>query len=321
MRIIIYGTGAVGGTIAGLLADAGHEVIGISRGAQLAAIRDGGLKVRTVAGARDTQFEVVEGPDDIDYRPDDAICLTMKGQDCEPALAALRRAGVTEQPIFCFQNGVENERRVLRRFANVHGVTVMMPCDFIIPGEVAVFGTPCPGMFDIGLYTGGHDAADAALVAALNDAGFAAFTADDVMASKYGKLLMNLGNIVEAALGPDDTDDIRAALKAEGQSAMQAAGIAWQDVGLSDPRRKDRMQIGEIPGVTRVGSSSTQSLARATGSIETEFLNGEIELLGRLHGVPTPGNAWFTALATRILRDGLAAGSVPVADARAALGL
>jgi lysophospholipase L1-like esterase len=32
-------------------------------------------------------------------------------------------------------------------------------------------------------------------------------------------------------------------------------------------------------------------LARATGSIETDYLNGEIAMLGRLHGVPTPVNA------------------------------
>ena len=47
MRIIVYGVGAIGGTVAAALALAGQEVVGIARGAQLAAIRAGGLLLRT----------------------------------------------------------------------------------------------------------------------------------------------------------------------------------------------------------------------------------------------------------------------------------
>jgi 2-dehydropantoate 2-reductase len=68
---------------------------------------------------------------------DDAILLTMKTQHTLAALERLRAAGVREQPIFCVQNGIANERFVLRRFPEVHGVTVMMPASFVIPGEVA----------------------------------------------------------------------------------------------------------------------------------------------------------------------------------------
>ena len=105
------------------------------------------------------------------------------------------------QPIFCVQNGVANERMALRRFPNVHGVTVMMPASFVAPGEVAAFATPRHGIFDIGRFPRGSDAADQALAAVLEAASIAAFVSDEVMASKYGKLLLNLDNIVEAALG------------------------------------------------------------------------------------------------------------------------
>ena len=47
-----------------------------------------------------------------------------------------------------------------------------------------------------------------------------------------------------------------------------------------------------MPGEpAQLGGSSWQSLVRGTGTIETDFLNGEIVLLGRLHGIPTPVNA------------------------------
>ena len=47
MRIIVYGVGAIGGTVASAVALSGQEVVGIARGAQLRAIREGGLVLRT----------------------------------------------------------------------------------------------------------------------------------------------------------------------------------------------------------------------------------------------------------------------------------
>ena len=45
MRYVIYGAGAIGGTIGGRLAQHGHEVVSIARGAHAAAIRDHGLRL------------------------------------------------------------------------------------------------------------------------------------------------------------------------------------------------------------------------------------------------------------------------------------
>jgi ketopantoate reductase len=49
-------------------------------------------------------------PTEIEIRSDDAILLTMKTQHTLAALERLRAAGVREQPIFCVQNGIANER-------------------------------------------------------------------------------------------------------------------------------------------------------------------------------------------------------------------
>lgn len=320
MRFIVLGVGAIGGTVAAALTSSGQEVVGIARGAQLEAIRSSGLMLHTPEGARRAHFACVAAPSDIDFRPDDVILLATKTQHTAAALDQLAAAGVTRQPVFCLQNGVENERLALRRFANVHGVTVMMPADFVTPGEVAAFGVPRHGIFDIGRFPAGSDDTDVAVADAFNAAQIAAFVVPDVMRSKYGKLLMNLGNIVDAALGPDaDTKPIVARLRAEAETVLKAAGIPWRDVGASDPRRDELMRIAPIEGVTRTGSSSTQSLVRATGSIETDYLNGEIVLLGRLHGVPTPLNGWFLDLSVRMLRDGIVPGTVAREEIEAAL--
>ena len=62
--------------------------------------------------------------------------------------------------------------------------------------------------------------------------------------------------------------------------------------------------------VTSAVSVGQQGTLRGTGSIETDWLNGEIVLLGRLHGVPTPANAFLTALGARLAREGLRPGAV-----------
>lgn len=322
MRFIIHGVGAVGSTTAAALVRAGEEVVGIARGRQLEAIRTNGLLLRTPGSSDRVRFDCVSTPSDIAIRPDDAILLAVKTQDTEAALSQLAAAGVRNQPIFCMQNGIENERMALRRFANVHAVTLLTPAEFVTPGEVAVFAEPKMGIFTTGRYPGGADAADEGLAKALSAGGIAGLVSEDVMASKRGKLLVNLINIVEAAMGADaPAEDVVALLMAEGQAVFEAAGIAWSDVGEENPLRKELLHITPVPGVARAGNSTAQSLARHTGSVETDYLNGEIVLMGRLHDVPTPANAYFCDLATEMAAGRRQAGSLRRDEVAKALNL
>lgn len=311
MRTVIYGVGAIGGVVAAALARASHEVIGIARGAQLAALQAEPLRLRTPDGDFETWVPCVSDPCEIEFRPDDLILLTMKTQDCLDALHRLRSAGLRDQPLFCLQNGVANEPMALRLFPNVHGVTVMMPATFTDPGEVLCYGTPKLGLFDIGRFPAGADDDDARLAALFDSADMRGFVHPDVMASKRGKLLVNLGNCLEAAVGRGgDRGDFPARTRAEAEAVFRAAGLSWDDVGTDDPRRKDLMRMGEIPGAARSGGSTTQSLLRGTGRVETDYLNGEIAYLGRLHGVETPVNTFLTWLGAAMAEARVAPGHV-----------
>lgn len=322
MRIVVYGTGAIGGGVAAALHRGGTDVVAISRGAQLEALRTKGLRLRTPDRDDVVRFPVVANPRDADIGPDDMILLAMKGQDTTEALEDLRAAGVTDQHIFCLQNGVANEAKALRLFPNVHGVTVMMPAIFTVPGEVVVQSQPKIGLFYVGRYPHGSDAADARLCDALNAGDIAAFVKEDVMATKYGKLLMNLSNIVGAALGHNaPAPGLRARMQAEGEAALTAAGIVWEDVGMNHPDRRAYMNFTKVPGVETVGTSTTQSFLRGSKRVETDWLNGEIVYLGRLHDVPVPVNAYLTRLAARMARDGIAPGSISLSEIEASLAL
>lgn len=323
MRFIIYGVGAIGGTFAAALSLAGHEVVGIARGNMLQAIRsNGGLLFRSTTGPQLVDFPVVASPAELEFRPDDIIFLTMKGQDTAAALDALRAAGVSTQAVVCAQNGVNNERLALRLFPTVYAMTVMLPADYVTAGEVICYGTPKYGMVDLGRYPRGIDETVAAIAIAFDSAGFAAFPLEQVMRSKHGKLRDNLGNVVEAALGHGSrTGPLLEAIQAEAEAVYKAAGIDWVAVGNADPRRKGLMDMGAVAGVTRTGGSSIQSLKRGTGTIETDYLNGEIVLLGRLHGVPTPLNAGLVTIGHELVATGAKPGSMSEAEVRKRLGL
>lgn len=320
MRVVIYGVGAIGGVVAAALARSGADIIGIARGAQLDAIRKRGLTLRTPTARFTARFDCVTSPAEIEFRSDDAILLAMKSQDTPKALDALAAAGVSEQPIFCLQNGVANERMASERFSNIHGITVLLPATFTKPGRVTSFTAPKFGLFEIGCYPVGSDTADEALAARLDAANFAAFVTPDVMAGKYGKLLLNLTNILQAATGSKDaTGNLSKRIRAEATAVYQKAGIAWRDVGGDDPRRAELAKFKKPRWTRYVGGSTTQSFLRGLGSVETDYFNGEIVALGEKHGIPVPLNRGLVALGQEMLRRGTRPGSMSLAEVEAIL--
>ena len=319
MRFVVYGAGAIGGAIGGRLAQHEHEVVLIARGAHFEALRDHGLRLVDPDTEATLMVPAVAHPDAIDWKPDDVVVLATKTQDTETALAAL--PADADLAIVCAQNGVENERIALRRFARVYAMCVMLPSTHLEPGVVAVSSAPITGLLDLGCYPHGLDDTAAEVAAALESATFESVPRPDIMRWKYTKLLMNLGNSVEALCRRDD-DAIELSRRArrEGASVLRAAGIELASQNEDAERRGDRLQQRPIQGAERGGGSSWQSLRRATGSIESDYLNGEIVLLGRLHGVPTPVNALLQREANAAARSGAEPQARRAADLLAGLG-
>ncbi|WP_305970368.1 MULTISPECIES: ketopantoate reductase family protein [unclassified Mameliella] len=322
MRIVIFGVGAVGGVIGAALALTGHEVIGIARGRRLAAMREKGLLLRGHKGEKRVPLKLVEQATELTPRDDDVILLATKSQDSAAALGDLRAAGYVLQPVFCMQNGVANEDLALRFFDNVHGINVMLPAEYIAADEAICFGRPNYGVFDIGRYPGGCDAADKTLADALTGAGIRSFATATVMENKYGKLIVNLGNIVEAVLGRGvKAPEITSALRQEAETVFRAAGLSWQDMGEGDPRRGTLLEIAPIEGLDRAGNSTTQSFLRGAGAVETDYLNGEVALIARRNGGHAPLNAAITSIAARLARGGAAVGAMTPEALAAELGI
>ncbi|MFI9641940.1 ketopantoate reductase family protein [Micromonospora sp. NPDC051925] len=321
MRYVIIGAGAVGGTIGVLLAEAGRDVTLVARGAHLDAIRRQGLTLRTPDRTVNWRGPATDGPGAEPLPADTALVLTVKSQHTWAALDAWADAPVAgggtagqRLPLFTAQNGVANERTALRLFAHVHPVCVWLPATHLDPGVVIASGHPYPGMLHLGRYPGGADEVDAAVSADLTAAGFVAPVRDDVMRWKYGKLLANLGNGVQALLGADLPTWLLDRVRAEGVAVLAAAGIAHTSPDEERAERGDRVGTRPVDGQPRGGSSTWQSLTRASGSTEADHLNGEIVLLGRRHGVPTPANTAVQVAVRRLARERLPAGAFPLAE-------
>ena len=309
MRIIVVGAGAVGGVVAANLALAGTPVVAVARGEHGRTMRQSGLRYESPAGERIVEMPVVASVTEVDFTAADVVVLAVKSQDTGAVLTDLRAAGVTDQPIVCMQNGVDNERQALRLFPNVYGVCVMLPADHLAPGVVRVWTAPRSGLLDVGRYPHGLDDVCVQLADTLEAATFGSVPRDDIMSWKYRKLLMNLGNAVEAVCGRKAAR-LAEMVRSEGEAALAAAGIAVVSVEEDRLRRGDALEIQPVGDERhRAGGSSWQSLQRATGTIETDYLTGEIILLGRLHGVATPANQVLQEIATHMALAGERPGS------------
>ncbi|MFF3216659.1 ketopantoate reductase family protein [Streptomyces sp. NPDC002886] len=322
MRYIIIGAGAIGATIGGRLAESGSEVVLVARGPHAEALRADGLRLTTADGERVHRLPVVGGPAELgELRPDDVLLLTVKTQDALAALdawgdAEVAGGGTAAQrlPVLCAQNGVESERLALRRFARVYGVCVWLPATFLEPGVVSALCAPLTGILHLGKAAGGADARARRIAGDLEKAGFGAPVVEDVMRWKHAKLLGNLGNAIQATTGPEP-EPAKAALLLravrEAKAAFTAAGIDWASEDEQAAARDGKV---DVPAGAVRGGSSWQSLARGTGSVEADYLNGEIVLLGRLHGVATPVNDTLRVAANIFAREGLPPGAMSAED-------
>ena len=314
MRFVVIGAGAIGGVIGAQLHEGGAEVVLVARGEHFRAIRDHGLRVDSPDHTRVVAVPVVDDVTAADLSAGDVVVLAVKSQHTSEALARLRAVAPPTISVVCAQNGVENERVALRSFANVYGLCVRLPASHLEPGQVRAHRAPVVGILDLGRYPSGVDQPAEAIAATLSGSGFVSQALADIMRWKYTKLLLNLGNAIEVIVGPEARGGtLFAEARAEGAACLRAAGIDFASDAEDAARRAD---LVPRPAGAPVGGSSWQSMTRGTGNVEVDYLNGEIVMLGRLHGVATPVNEALQRLANELARSHAAPGTLTEDDVR-----
>ncbi|MEE8414283.1 MAG: 2-dehydropantoate 2-reductase [Dehalococcoidales bacterium] len=321
MRIIIYGAGGIGCVTGGHLARTGQEVILIGRPGNVTAITKSGLRLITPTGTYTLSVPAVTGPEQINFSSEDVVLLCMKGQDTEAALRTLKTR-TEDVPVFCLQNGVRNEEIAARYFPRVYGVMVRVGAVYLKDGEVTARRDP-PGWFIIGNYPRGTDEIAESVAESLRTASFLAKTTQDVMPYKWGKLMGNLSNSIDAITNArgNEANAINQATRQELQELLSQAKIHWitQEQTSKEWPETTAPLLGSLNAEAQ--SSTWQSLAREQGTVETGFLNGEVLRLAKRLGRQAPINETLVTISTEMAAKHELPGKYTPAQLSTLLGL
>lgn len=286
----------MGGTFAGELARAGHDVAVLARGAHLDAIRARGLEVRTP----DETFraEVRASADAADLGAADLVVVAVKNYslgEVAPAAAALAAAGATVVPLL---NGVEAADRL---------VSSGVPPERLLPGLTEVSAARiAPGVVErkstfqriaIGEPSGESSARVEAIAAAFRSARVDTRVSSDTQAELWRKLAFIASMAAACGLARAPVGVVREApygrdlfrrLVDEALSVARARSVRVGDEAAAKI-------LSFVEGLAPALRPSFLLDLEAGGPTELDDLCGAISRLGRSAGVETPVHDAATA--------------------------
>ncbi|HKY05726.1 MAG TPA: 2-dehydropantoate 2-reductase [Blastocatellia bacterium] len=317
-RYVIFGAGAVGSAVGGLLARTGAPVAVVAREAQARALARG-VKVILEGEEIETRAEAVTDVSQLSPGPRDVVFITTKSQATEPAVNELSTVYAGGTPVVSLQNGTRNEEIIARKFENVYAGLLMLSA---VQLEAEIITMPRGRDIAIGLYPAGVDDLSRQMSADLRRAGFDAIASRYVMAMKWGKLIANLNNATNAITGywleksmaDPEMRRLMLEVREEGLRVLDACGIeAEPPAGEPSPIRIREMTAKlrepvdgkraaeELPPERRTYASMWQDLELGRQSNEARFLNGEIVELGKREGLRTPYNSTLVEIIDRMV--------------------
>lgn len=296
MRILVLGTGGVGGYFGAQLAAAGHDVFFVARGAHLAALRAQGLRVDSALAPQQLHTPAC-GEDPGAFAAPDIVLFCPKLWDVKAAARQIAPALAPHTLVIPFQNGVES-----------HGWLA----EAIGPGRVAIGVAQiastigAPGVI---VHTGNFarlrvgllpaQAAEAAVSARL-DAFVAAAAAaridiervPDALRTLWEKYVFlvamsGLTCLVRQPIGPIRADaDLRATL--QGSMAETAALAATQGVHFEAGFVERQMAF--VDGLHESMRSSMLHDLQNGRRLEAPWLCGGVARMAQAVGLPCPVN-------------------------------
>ena len=315
-RICVYGPGAIGGYLAGRLAQGGAELSVVARGAQLAAIRQQGLTVRTAEGELHSTPQASADPAELG--PQDAVVVCTK----VPALPGVARAiGPllrADTPVVFVTNGIpwwyfaghggaEEGQRVPEVDpgdviwnavgpARAIGGVIYAACSVLEPGVIDV--TSRTSKLILGEPDGSRSDRAVALAKAFKLGGLACSVSADIRTDVWGKLLNNLSNGPICVLTRRNMRDTfrdtvirEAAVQVVREGLAIAAAMGRPVGGTAEDRLNVSVDIPHKPSIL-------QDL-EAGRPMEVDALFQVPLRLARERGVPAPMLALMVALAAQ----------------------
>ena len=293
MRIAVVGAGAVGGYFGARLAQGGAELVVIARGAHLAAIREHGIRLESVAG--DAVVRPVECSDDPSrVAPVEVVLLGVKAWQVEEAARALAPLLAPGGCVLPLQNGVEAPTRIDRALGPGHalGGLCRILSEVVGPGRIRHSGIePYVAFGELG---GGDSPRSRRLLEAFARApGVRAELLPDIELGMWRKFLLITGWGAVAASSGATIGVIRADPELRWQliEAMQEIVLVGRAHGvrLGDDDVRDAMVL--MDAAPPEGTTSMQRDLAAGRPAEVEAQIGAVVRLARDAGVAAPYHA------------------------------
>ncbi|HEX6271328.1 MAG TPA: ketopantoate reductase family protein [Anaerolineales bacterium] len=289
MKILIMGTGGVGGYYGGLLAQQGNDVTFIARGAHLYAIRHEGLKVKSIHG--DFTISPANATDDpAKVGPVDLILFSVKTYHTDEAAEAIRPAIGPRTAVISLQNGVDAAERIGKVVGMDHmlGGATWLSSAVEAPGvikQVSQFRRIVFGELD-----GTRSERIQSIYELLKKAGITVEISEDILKILWTKFVFiaavsSVGSLTRLAMGDyrsiPETRSLLSGIMYEVESLARA-----QDVRL-DPDVVQKSLEFTDNAATHM-RPSMQLDVEAGRRTELESMVGVIGRKGRELGVPTP---------------------------------
>ena len=292
MKILVMGSGGVGGFYGGRLARAGCDVTFVARGAHLAALRERGLTIENESQG-DIHLPVVnvtENP--ADAGTVDLVLISVKLWDIEAATRAVKPAVGPQTAVLSLQNGVMKDDVLRREFGEqaVLGGVGYVATYISRPGVIHQTGTIQRMVF--GEYDGRRSPRAEALLAAALEGGIEAELSADVRRAIWEKYVFLVGlsgttATMRTNIGPIRENPRTRAFLFDLMKEAVAVGRA-HGVALPEDYATQRLAFADtIP--SDMSSSMRHDLERGN-PLEVAWLSGGVVKLGEQVGVPTPAN-------------------------------
>lgn len=291
MRIVIMGSGGVGGYFGARLALGGADVTFIARGAHLAAMRQHGLRVESPLGdLHVTNPQATDDPATIG--PVDLVLFSVKLWDTEVAARAVAPLIGPDTGVISFQNGVHKDevlRRVLGERAVMGGVSYIA-ATIGEPGQIRHAGKMQKLVF--GEYDGQHSSRAKAFLDACLSSGIEAELNADIRRAIWEKFVFLVGlsgttTTIRKSIGPIRSHPQTRALLLDAMREVVAVGRA-QGVALAEDFADNRLTFCDsLPA--EMTSSMHHDLERGN-RLEVQWLSGDVAERGRAMQIPTPVN-------------------------------
>ena len=294
MRIAIMGSGGMGGYLGARLAAAGNDVTFIARGAHLAAMREGGLRVR---GAEEITVEPVKATDDPGaIGAVDLVLFSVKLYDTDDAAAAIVPLMGEETCVLTVQNGIESAPRIAAQAGTgrVLGGAAYFPANISAPGEITFVGRMADHPHLVFGESGAGDSPRARSIAAtFAAAGIDCRICDDTELMLWEKFCLIAGTSATTALCRQTVGVVRSDADMRwllAESVAEAARVG-RCLGIALKEGLEAEILGFLDGNPAGGKASQLVDLERGRRLELEGLSGAVVRLGREAGVPTPVHA------------------------------